>query len=151
MERYFSYICYAPLVAFYDTLGIRRTYSRLKPRRPHGGSPFGTPYSELPHRKSSPFGTPIRNSRIGSHHHLEPPIRNSRTGSHHHSEPRTGSLWAPPLLNLKFMGAVITKPEVITIRNPSEVNPPGPTSIRNSFTPPPTLNGLLFIIYVKLK
>ena len=27
----------APLVAFYDTLGIRRTYSRLKPRRPHGG------------------------------------------------------------------------------------------------------------------
>ena len=25
------------LVAFYDTLGIRRTYSRLKPRRPHGG------------------------------------------------------------------------------------------------------------------
>ena len=23
--------------AFYDTLGIRRTYSRLKPRRPHGG------------------------------------------------------------------------------------------------------------------
>ena len=28
----------APLVAFYDTLGIRRTYSRLKPRRPHGGS-----------------------------------------------------------------------------------------------------------------
>ena len=27
----------APLVAFYDTLGIRRMYSRLKPRRPHGG------------------------------------------------------------------------------------------------------------------
>ena len=27
----------APLVAFYDTLGIRRTYSRLKHRRPHGG------------------------------------------------------------------------------------------------------------------
>ena len=27
----------APLVAFYDTLGIRRTYSRLKPRRPQGG------------------------------------------------------------------------------------------------------------------
>ena len=27
----------APLVAFYDTLGIRRTYSRLNPRRPHGG------------------------------------------------------------------------------------------------------------------
>ena len=26
----------APLVAFYDTLEIRRTYSRLKPRRPHG-------------------------------------------------------------------------------------------------------------------
>ena len=26
----------APLVTFYDTLGIRRTYSRLKPRRPHG-------------------------------------------------------------------------------------------------------------------
>ena len=26
----------APLVAFYDTLGIRRTYSRLKPRRPRG-------------------------------------------------------------------------------------------------------------------
>ena len=25
----------APLVAFYDTLGIRRTYSRLKSRRPH--------------------------------------------------------------------------------------------------------------------
>ena len=29
------------LVAFYDTLGIRRTYSRLKPRRPHGGTLFG--------------------------------------------------------------------------------------------------------------
>ena len=28
----------APLVAFYDTLGIRKTYSRLKPRRPHGGA-----------------------------------------------------------------------------------------------------------------
>ena len=28
------------LVAFYDTLGIRRTYSRLKPRRPHGGERF---------------------------------------------------------------------------------------------------------------
>ena len=28
----------APLVAFYDTLGIRRTYSRLNPRRPHGGA-----------------------------------------------------------------------------------------------------------------
>ena len=28
----------APLVAFYDTLGIRRTYSRLKPRRPYGGT-----------------------------------------------------------------------------------------------------------------
>ena len=27
----------APLVSFYDTLGIRRTYSRLKPRRPHEG------------------------------------------------------------------------------------------------------------------
>ena len=27
----------APLVAFYDTLGIRRTYSRL-PGRPHGGN-----------------------------------------------------------------------------------------------------------------
>ena len=26
----------APLIAFYDTLGIRRTYSRLKPRCPHG-------------------------------------------------------------------------------------------------------------------
>ena len=26
------------LVAFYDTLGIRRTYSRLAPRRPHGVS-----------------------------------------------------------------------------------------------------------------
>ena len=25
------------LVAFYDTLGIRRTHSRLNPRRPHGG------------------------------------------------------------------------------------------------------------------
>ena len=25
------------LVAFYDMLGTRRTYSRLKPRRPHGG------------------------------------------------------------------------------------------------------------------
>ena len=30
----------APLVAFYDTLGIRRTYSRLEPRRPHGGGVF---------------------------------------------------------------------------------------------------------------
>ena len=28
----------APLVAFYDTLWIRRTHSRLKPQRPHGGS-----------------------------------------------------------------------------------------------------------------
>ena len=28
----------APLVVFYDTLGIRSTYSRLNPRRPHGGS-----------------------------------------------------------------------------------------------------------------
>ena len=28
----------ALLVAFYDTLGIRRKYSRLKPRRPHGGT-----------------------------------------------------------------------------------------------------------------
>ena len=28
----------APLVAFYDTLGIRRTYFRLNPRRPHGGT-----------------------------------------------------------------------------------------------------------------
>ena len=27
----------APLVAFYDTLEIRRTHSRLNPRRPHGG------------------------------------------------------------------------------------------------------------------
>ena len=26
----------APLVAFYDTLGIRRMFSRLKPRRPNG-------------------------------------------------------------------------------------------------------------------
>ena len=28
----------APLVAFKDTLGIRRTYSRLEPRRSHAGS-----------------------------------------------------------------------------------------------------------------
>ena len=27
----------APLVAFYDTLGIRRTYFDLNPRHPHGG------------------------------------------------------------------------------------------------------------------
>ena len=27
------------LVVFYDTLGIRRTHSRLNPRCPHGGSP----------------------------------------------------------------------------------------------------------------
>ena len=31
----------APLVGFYDTLGIRRTYSRLKPRRPKGGGGRG--------------------------------------------------------------------------------------------------------------
>ena len=29
------------LVAFYDTLAIRRAYSRLKPRRPHGGMALG--------------------------------------------------------------------------------------------------------------
>ena len=33
----------AHLVAFYDTLGIRRTSSRLKPRRPHGGPGEVTP------------------------------------------------------------------------------------------------------------
>ena len=31
-----------PLVAFYDTLGIRRSYSRLKPRRTHGGGGGGS-------------------------------------------------------------------------------------------------------------
>ena len=33
----------APLVAFYDTLGTQRTYSRLKPpaSTPHGGNPPG--------------------------------------------------------------------------------------------------------------
>ena len=35
----------APLVAFYDTLGIRRTYSRLKPRRPHGGKSSCTDFN----------------------------------------------------------------------------------------------------------
>ena len=35
------------LVAFYDTLGIRRTYSRLKPRRPQGGKSALTALTEM--------------------------------------------------------------------------------------------------------
>ena len=37
----------APLVVFYDTLGIRRTYSRLKPRRPHGDFEVGVQSAQV--------------------------------------------------------------------------------------------------------
>ena len=48
-----------PLVAFYDLLGIRRTYSPLKPRRPHGGLMY-VPYSNIPNIRNHTEQTTCR-------------------------------------------------------------------------------------------